>query len=344
MTTELIVIGLGVPPARLRSLQTHPSGAPHRTTRFAAGWRVRGKHGSFGNQDTSVYTENNREFIQGDEARGKCVGSAPTACPKMAPHGRGSPTKPRERCWKQSGAGIGKKGQTSGYSYKSPRVAISVTPSLQIYFGSELPPDLPTRSDLSSWPQSAYPLERPPQDLETASWFTKEVQPHEGMLRHYLVGIARPADIDDLVQESYVRLLRMREQNQVRSPRGLLFTMARNAAHDLFRRRGPPASPPSPSRTFSTSSTKSPAPPRSSVGRKKSSCSPMRSRSSPIAVARCSCCGSLKIFRNARSPPGSASPSTRLNLNSQKHCGAARTISPPTARYPRGTTDDRAFL
>jgi RNA polymerase sigma factor (sigma-70 family) len=78
----------------------------------------------------------------------------------------------------------------------------------------------------------------PPQDLETASWFTKEVQPHEGMLRHYLMGIARPADIDDLVQESYVRLLRMREQHRVRSPRGLLFTMARNAAYDLFRRRG----------------------------------------------------------------------------------------------------------
>ena len=78
----------------------------------------------------------------------------------------------------------------------------------------------------------------PPQDTETADWFTKEVQPHEGMLRSYLVGIARPSDIDDLVQESYTRLLRMREQGRMRSPRGLLFTMARNAAHDLFRRRG----------------------------------------------------------------------------------------------------------
>ena len=78
----------------------------------------------------------------------------------------------------------------------------------------------------------------PPQDSETAAWFAKEVQPHETTLRGYLLGIARPADIDDLVQETYTRLLRMREQNRVRSPRGLLFTMARNAAHDLFRRRG----------------------------------------------------------------------------------------------------------
>jgi RNA polymerase sigma-70 factor (ECF subfamily) len=78
----------------------------------------------------------------------------------------------------------------------------------------------------------------PPQDAETAAWFAREVQPHEGMLRTYLVGIARPSDIDDLVQESYLRLLRLREQGRMRSPRGLLFTVARNAAHDLFRRRG----------------------------------------------------------------------------------------------------------
>lgn len=78
----------------------------------------------------------------------------------------------------------------------------------------------------------------PPQDSETAAWFAREVQPHEGMLRGYLMGLARPADIDDLVQESYLRVLRLREQGRMRSPRGLLFTVARNAAHDLFRRRG----------------------------------------------------------------------------------------------------------
>jgi RNA polymerase sigma-70 factor (ECF subfamily) len=78
----------------------------------------------------------------------------------------------------------------------------------------------------------------PPQLSENAAWFAKEVQPHEGMLRNYLVGIAQPSDIDDLVQESYRRLLRLREQQRVRSTRGLLFTLARNAAHDLFRRRG----------------------------------------------------------------------------------------------------------
>lgn len=84
----------------------------------------------------------------------------------------------------------------------------------------------------------------PPQDTETAAWFAREVQPHESALRSYLVGVARPSDVDDLVQESYARLLRVRDQGRVRSPRGLLFTMARNAAYDLFRRRGPAANDP----------------------------------------------------------------------------------------------------
>jgi len=64
------------------------------------------------------------------------------------------------------------------------------------------------------------------------------------MLRKYLIGLARTSDVDDLVQESYARLLRLREQRRVRSPRGLLFTMARNAAFDLFRRRGTAATEP----------------------------------------------------------------------------------------------------
>lgn len=77
----------------------------------------------------------------------------------------------------------------------------------------------------------------PPSDSETTRWFTEEVRPHEPTLRGYLLRIAQYADIDDLVQETYARLLRVRERRQVRSTRGLLFATARNAARDLFRRR-----------------------------------------------------------------------------------------------------------
>lgn len=77
----------------------------------------------------------------------------------------------------------------------------------------------------------------PPTDSETARWFAEEVQPHESTLRGYLHRVATWTDIDDLVQETYTRLLRVREKGEVRSTRGLLFATARNAARDLFRRR-----------------------------------------------------------------------------------------------------------
>ena len=41
------------------------------------------------------------------------------------------------------------------------------------------------------------------------SWFAEEVQPHESSLRSYLRSVFPSLpDIDDLVQESYARLLR----------------------------------------------------------------------------------------------------------------------------------------
>ena len=77
----------------------------------------------------------------------------------------------------------------------------------------------------------------PPQDPQLAQWFAAEVQPHEGALRGYLHGLLAPADVDDVVQETYARLLRAWERGPIESPRGLLFATARNAARDLHRRR-----------------------------------------------------------------------------------------------------------
>jgi RNA polymerase sigma-70 factor (ECF subfamily) len=78
----------------------------------------------------------------------------------------------------------------------------------------------------------------PPQDPETSKWFAAEVQPHEPELRAYLRSkFSRQLDVDDLIQETYARLLQAREQAALRSPRAYLFTTARNAAFDFFRRR-----------------------------------------------------------------------------------------------------------
>jgi RNA polymerase sigma factor (sigma-70 family) len=74
-------------------------------------------------------------------------------------------------------------------------------------------------------------------ETDPTPWFAEQVQPHESALRAYLHGLVSPADVDDLVQETYARLLRARRHGPIASPRGLLFATARNAARDLFRRR-----------------------------------------------------------------------------------------------------------
>ncbi|MCX6942209.1 MAG: RNA polymerase sigma factor [Verrucomicrobia bacterium] len=77
----------------------------------------------------------------------------------------------------------------------------------------------------------------PPSDQ--ARWFTEEVQPHEPALRAYLQArFPTLGEHDDIVQETYARLLRAQVNGGVRYPKAFLFTAARNAAFDLFRRRG----------------------------------------------------------------------------------------------------------
>lgn len=73
--------------------------------------------------------------------------------------------------------------------------------------------------------------------LSPAQWFATELAPHGPALRAYLHGLVDPSEIDDIEQETYVRVLRAYERGPIQHPRGLLFATARNAVHDLFRRR-----------------------------------------------------------------------------------------------------------
>ncbi|MGH7943771.1 MAG: RNA polymerase sigma factor, partial [Opitutaceae bacterium] len=76
----------------------------------------------------------------------------------------------------------------------------------------------------------------PPQDLEVARWFSTEVLPHEPALRSYLrTHFPTLTDIDDLVQETYARLVQARSSGRVAEARPYLFSTARNAAIDLCR-------------------------------------------------------------------------------------------------------------
>jgi RNA polymerase sigma-70 factor (ECF subfamily) len=83
----------------------------------------------------------------------------------------------------------------------------------------------------------AYPVSSLPPDADR--WFTAEVLPHEPMLRAWLRSqFPTLTDIDDLVQESYVRVLRARAAGaRVTSVKAFLFATARNLAIDLVRRR-----------------------------------------------------------------------------------------------------------
>ena len=83
---------------------------------------------------------------------------------------------------------------------------------------------------------SALSAELPLATATPTQWFMNEVQPHEPALRAYLKArFPSLTDIDNLVQETFARILRTRESSGVRSPKALLFTTARNAAFDLLR-------------------------------------------------------------------------------------------------------------
>lgn len=94
-----------------------------------------------------------------------------------------------------------------------------------------------TEGDAAPDPAAVTPA-MPPEQSEQTRWFVEEVQAHEPTLRSWLRGLFPSLpDMDDVVQESYVRLIRAREAGKVGYAKAYLFTTARNAALDFFRRR-----------------------------------------------------------------------------------------------------------
>lgn len=67
-------------------------------------------------------------------------------------------------------------------------------------------------------------------------WFADEVQQHEAALRGYLRTHFPSLDTDDVVQESYLKLIRARTSRGIASTKSYLFSIARNTALTLFKR------------------------------------------------------------------------------------------------------------
>lgn len=83
----------------------------------------------------------------------------------------------------------------------------------------------------------------PPTADQTAStkatrWFENEVHRYDASLRAYLHRFF-PAEreVDDVVQESYLRIWKARAVSPIQSARAFLFTVARHVVLDLVRRR-----------------------------------------------------------------------------------------------------------
>ena len=71
-----------------------------------------------------------------------------------------------------------------------------------------------------------------------SKWFSEDVKPFEPALRAYLSKrFPSLPDHDDVVQETYIRVLRARESGRLTYAKAFLFTAARNVAIDIFRRR-----------------------------------------------------------------------------------------------------------
>jgi len=76
-------------------------------------------------------------------------------------------------------------------------------------------------------------------ECENNRWFSQEVQPHESALRCWL-GPRFPSltDRDDLVQESFLRVIQARAAGPIANVRAFLFATARNLALNHLRHRG----------------------------------------------------------------------------------------------------------
>lgn len=67
-------------------------------------------------------------------------------------------------------------------------------------------------------------------------WFSDQVVPHEPDLRRYLTARFRSIEVDDVIQESYFRLITWPRPSEIRNLRAFLFRTARNIVLDQLRR------------------------------------------------------------------------------------------------------------
>jgi len=84
---------------------------------------------------------------------------------------------------------------------------------------------------------SLTPTEQAPSS-EQSRWFTEQVHAHDGQLKAYLRGsFPSVRDVEDVVQESYLRIWKARLTRPIHSTKSFLFQIARHLAIDVVRTR-----------------------------------------------------------------------------------------------------------
>jgi len=82
---------------------------------------------------------------------------------------------------------------------------------------------------------SPTPTEQTPR-AEQSQWFAREVYSYEGRLKAYLrVSFPSVRDVDDVIQESYLRIWRARLSRPIHATKAFLFQIAHNLAIDVVR-------------------------------------------------------------------------------------------------------------
>jgi len=69
-------------------------------------------------------------------------------------------------------------------------------------------------------------------------WFEDEIKCFENELRAFLLKkVPQGVEVDDIVQEAYRRVIRLKQLDEIKYPRGLLFTIAKHVLSDIFRKK-----------------------------------------------------------------------------------------------------------
>jgi RNA polymerase sigma factor (sigma-70 family) len=86
-------------------------------------------------------------------------------------------------------------------------------------------------------PQPSAPSACASGAADSSGWFASEVYVHDPQLKSYLRGsFPSVQDVDDVVQESYLRVWRARMLRPIGSAKSFLFTVARNVALKVLRK------------------------------------------------------------------------------------------------------------